>query len=293
MIAMLIAFTIGGQNFERYEPMPDLATCWQRAPERMNALLAVHPEITNSLSAVSSTMATRSDLLEVLSDALAPHLGQKACRLGARTRCGRAMSYDASTWRSTLTRCIPARTAFRSAQFLLGLALPTSLEQASGRYRPCGRDSPHKTHNLVCHAEPGNDRSRRLRKCHSLISRLLSWPVPNWFASMHWCVGERLGSKIEATLPPDPPSADYPVRLTFLLPDTILVSPGPPGFNTAVLPGNVVRIRGREARHCFAPAREFFAVVAWDRALPAARWSRETMTPGHSAGISPWCAARW
>jgi hypothetical protein len=41
MIAMLIAFTIGGQNFERYEPMPDLATCWQRAPERMNALLAV------------------------------------------------------------------------------------------------------------------------------------------------------------------------------------------------------------------------------------------------------------
>jgi tripartite-type tricarboxylate transporter receptor subunit TctC len=40
MIAMLIAFTIGGQNFERYEPMPNLATCWQRAPERMNALLA-------------------------------------------------------------------------------------------------------------------------------------------------------------------------------------------------------------------------------------------------------------
>jgi hypothetical protein len=46
MIAMLIAFTIGGQSFERHEPMPNLATCWQRAPERMNALLAVHPEIT-------------------------------------------------------------------------------------------------------------------------------------------------------------------------------------------------------------------------------------------------------
>ena len=45
MIAMLIAFTIGGQNFERYEPMPNLATCWQSAPERMNSLLAVHPEI--------------------------------------------------------------------------------------------------------------------------------------------------------------------------------------------------------------------------------------------------------
>jgi hypothetical protein len=68
-------------------------------------------------------------------------------------------------------------------------------------------------------------------------------------------------------LPPDPPSAEYPVRLTFLLPDTILTSPGPHGFNTAVLPGNVVRIRGREARHCFAMAREFFAVVAWDRAF--------------------------
>jgi hypothetical protein len=67
-------------------------------------------------------------------------------------------------------------------------------------------------------------------------------------------------------LPPDPPSVDYPVRLTFLLPDTVLVSPGPHGFNTAVLPGNVVRIRGREARHCFAMARELFAlVVAWDR----------------------------
>ncbi len=46
MIAMLIAFTIGAQNFERYEPMPNLATCWQRPPERMSALLAVHPEIT-------------------------------------------------------------------------------------------------------------------------------------------------------------------------------------------------------------------------------------------------------
>jgi hypothetical protein len=70
-----------------------------------------------------------------------------------------------------------------------------------------------------------------------------------------------------ADLPPDPPSAEYPVRLSFLLPDTVLISPGPHGFNTAVLPRNVVRIRGREARHCFALAREFFAVVAWDRAF--------------------------
>ena len=82
MIAMLIAFTIGGQNFERYEPMPDLATCWQRAPERMNALLAngtlssgFIPRLSNSLSAVSSTMATRSDPSKVPSDALAPLAG--------------------------------------------------------------------------------------------------------------------------------------------------------------------------------------------------------------------------
>jgi hypothetical protein len=62
MIAMLIVFTIGGQNFERHEPMPNLATCWQRAPERMNALLAAHPEITNLAVGCVSTMAIRSDL---------------------------------------------------------------------------------------------------------------------------------------------------------------------------------------------------------------------------------------
>jgi hypothetical protein len=46
MITMLITFTIGGQSFQRQEPMSDLATCWQRAPERMNALLVAHPEMT-------------------------------------------------------------------------------------------------------------------------------------------------------------------------------------------------------------------------------------------------------
>jgi hypothetical protein len=78
-------------------------------------------------------------------------------------------------------------------------------------------------------------------------------------------------------LPPDPPSSTYPVRLTFLLPDTILTSPGPHGFNTAVLPGNVVRIRGREAKHCFALAREYCAVVAWDRPafICRGRWRSE------------------
>jgi hypothetical protein len=46
MITMLIVFTIGVQSFQRPEPMPDLATCWQRAPERMKALLAAHPDMT-------------------------------------------------------------------------------------------------------------------------------------------------------------------------------------------------------------------------------------------------------
>ena len=41
----------------------------------------------------------------------------------------------------------------------------------------------------------------------------------------------------------------------------------PHGFNSAMLPGSVVRIRGHEARHRFALAREFFAVVAWERAF--------------------------
>jgi hypothetical protein len=59
-----------------------------------------------------------------------------------------------------------------------------------------------------------------------------------------------------------PPSPDYPVQLFFLLPDSILVSPGPHGFNCRVLPGNAVSIRGRSADHGFALARAFFAAVA-------------------------------
>jgi hypothetical protein len=98
---------------------------------------------------------------------------------------------------------------------------------------------------------------------------------------------------LAADLPPDPPSAEYPVRITFLLPDTILVSPGPHGFNTMVLPGKVVRIRGRETRHCFALAREFFAVVAWDRAFTCRATIMRDDDPRTFAGTSPWCGARW
>lgn len=55
------------------------------------------------------------------------------------------------------------------------------------------------------------------------------------------------------------------MRLTFLLPETILVSPEPHGFNVMVLPGNVVRIRGRRTDHCFALARCFFEAIARER----------------------------
>jgi hypothetical protein len=74
----------------------------------------------------------------------------------------------------------------------------------------------------------------------------------------------------ESSPPPEfrfqPALTDYPVRLTFLLPLTILVAPGPHGFNTVVLPPNLVQIRGRETDHCFALARCFFAAVAREHA---------------------------
>jgi hypothetical protein len=64
---------------------------------------------------------------------------------------------------------------------------------------------------------------------------------------------------------PDPPCAEYPVRLTFRPPDSILISPGPHGFNVMVLPDRVVRIRGRSADHSFDPGRAFFKAVAQNR----------------------------
>jgi hypothetical protein len=67
-------------------------------------------------------------------------------------------------------------------------------------------------------------------------------------------------------LAPDRPSAEYPVRLAFQLPDAILISPGPHGFNVMVLPERVVRVRGRSTDHCFDLARAFFMAVAHERA---------------------------
>jgi hypothetical protein len=66
-------------------------------------------------------------------------------------------------------------------------------------------------------------------------------------------------------LAPDAPCAEYPVRVTFRLPDSVLVSPGPHGFNTMVLSQQVVRIRGRSTDHCFDLARAFLMAVARER----------------------------
>jgi hypothetical protein len=75
---------------------------------------------------------------------------------------------------------------------------------------------------------------------------------------------------VQESSPPEfrfrPASPEYPVRLTFLLPLTILVAPGPHGFNTVVLPQNIVQICGRETDRCFALARCFFAAVAREHA---------------------------
>jgi hypothetical protein len=65
---------------------------------------------------------------------------------------------------------------------------------------------------------------------------------------------------------PDPPCAEYPVRLAFQLPDTILISPGPHGFNVMALSERAVRVRGRSADHCFDLARAFSVAAARDRA---------------------------
>jgi hypothetical protein len=60
-------------------------------------------------------------------------------------------------------------------------------------------------------------------------------------------------------------SSEYPVTLTFLLPKTILVSPGPHGFNTQILPNGEVKIVGRSADHCTNLARALFGAIARER----------------------------
>ncbi len=66
-------------------------------------------------------------------------------------------------------------------------------------------------------------------------------------------------------LPSDPASPEYPVRLTFRLPESVPVSPGLHSPYITVFRGNHVRIRGRNAEHCISLARCFFAEIAMDR----------------------------
>ncbi len=61
-------------------------------------------------------------------------------------------------------------------------------------------------------------------------------------------------------------SPPYPVRLTFRLPESLPVSPGPRGPYITVFRGNHVRVRGRNTEHCISQARGFFAEIAKDRA---------------------------
>ena len=65
--------------------------------------------------------------------------------------------------------------------------------------------------------------------------------------------------------PSDLASPEYPVRLTFRLPESLPVTPGANGPYVTVFRGNHVRIRGRNAEHCTSLARCFFAEIARDR----------------------------
>ncbi len=69
--------------------------------------------------------------------------------------------------------------------------------------------------------------------------------------------------------PSHPPSGlaipEFPVRLTFRLPESLPISPGSHGPYITVFRGNHVRIRGRNDEHCISLARCFFAEIAKDR----------------------------
>lgn len=46
MIFLVVIMTIGGQDFERREPMPNIRACWERAVETWESLQKQHPEVT-------------------------------------------------------------------------------------------------------------------------------------------------------------------------------------------------------------------------------------------------------
>lgn len=45
-IFLVIVMTIGGQDYERREPMLNISTCFARAAERWQEIVKLHPEAT-------------------------------------------------------------------------------------------------------------------------------------------------------------------------------------------------------------------------------------------------------
>ena len=46
MIFLVTIMTIGGQDYERREPMLNIESCWARAAERWGEIMKSHPEAT-------------------------------------------------------------------------------------------------------------------------------------------------------------------------------------------------------------------------------------------------------
>lgn len=43
-IFLVVIMTIGGQDYERREPMPNIEVCWARAAERWGEITKQHPD---------------------------------------------------------------------------------------------------------------------------------------------------------------------------------------------------------------------------------------------------------
>jgi hypothetical protein len=95
-------------------------------------------------------------------------------------------------------------------------------------------------------------------------------------------------------LPPDPASAEYPVRLTFRLPDSILTSPGPQASTPRCCPATWYGSAGAQ-RGIASPWRENSSRCSRTigRLSPAAPSSPTTMIHEPTAATSPWFAGRW
>lgn len=45
MIFLVVVMTLGTQDFERREPMPNIVACWARAAERFAEIVRQHPDV--------------------------------------------------------------------------------------------------------------------------------------------------------------------------------------------------------------------------------------------------------